>query len=209
MTAVVRLADDEVEAAGAVLARAFFDDPLFAYMLPDHDDRRALGPLHFTPVVRLAQQTGEVWRNDDFSAVACWQPPGTHEITPEAAEDSGLSSMADDIGLEPTMRIATVFLHLDEQRRALDVPEHWYLSLFGVDSGHQGRGVGGALVRSMLARLDAAGIPAYLETMGPQNVGLYEHLGFELLETDVEPSSGLPYWLFLRAPHSPGTSPAD
>lgn len=56
----------------------------------------------------------------------------------------------------------------------------WLLST-AVSAGARGRGVGRALVESVLDRLDAAGRPAVRLTVSPDNavaVRLYEHLGF-------------------------------
>ena len=56
---------------------------------------------------------------------------------------------------------------------------HWYLYAIGVDPAHQGRGVGGALLRSRLARVDQEGAAAYLESSKLGNVPIYEHFGFQ------------------------------
>jgi len=56
---------------------------------------------------------------------------------------------------------------------------HWYLYAIGVDPVHQGSGVGGALLRSRLARCDQSGEPAYLESSKLANVPIYQHFGFE------------------------------
>ena len=44
---------------------------------------------------------------------------------------------------------------------------HWYLPLIGVDPARQGQGLGAALMRPVLAKCDAAGLPAYLESTSP------------------------------------------
>lgn len=48
-----------------------------------------------------------------------------------------------------------------------------------MDPGHQGRGAGGALLRSRLARADQAGEPAYLETSAADNTAIYQRFGFQ------------------------------
>ncbi|PZF81970.1 GNAT family N-acetyltransferase [Jiangella anatolica] len=55
-------------------------------------------------------------------------------------------------------------------------PPHWYLQTLGV--ARPGRGVGGALLRDGLARADAQGMPAYLESSTPANIPIYERYGF-------------------------------
>ena len=44
---IVRLADDQVDAASAMLARAFMDDPAWAWVVPSAKRRAALLPWLF------------------------------------------------------------------------------------------------------------------------------------------------------------------
>ncbi|HEV2889219.1 MAG TPA: GNAT family N-acetyltransferase [Frankiaceae bacterium] len=195
---VVRLGEADLARAAEVVGDGFFADPLLAYAIPDDDDRRTLAPAHFLPVARLAFQVGEVWWDGD--AVACWLPPGHHDATEDEAVAAGLDRMADHVGAEPAARLDGVFDHLRERRLALGVPDHWYLALLGVRTSAQGRGLGGAVIAPRLALADEAGEWCFLETLGERNVPFYERHGFDLVESGVEPGSGLPYWMLLRRP---------
>jgi ribosomal protein S18 acetylase RimI-like enzyme len=77
---------------------------------------------------------------------------------------------------------------------------HVYLQSLGVDPAFQGKVHAGRLLRHMLARLDAAGTPCYLDTLDEQNVALYEHFGFSVVETTKVPGSDAPMWAMLRNP---------
>lgn len=50
--------------------------------------------------------------------------------------------------------------------------EHWYLPLIGVDPLAHGCGLGSALMRHVLAEVDAAGLPSYLEATSARNRAL-------------------------------------
>jgi ribosomal protein S18 acetylase RimI-like enzyme len=67
-----------------------------------------------------------------------------------------------------------------EVERAHPAEPHWYLAVLGVRPDRQGHGIGGALLEAGLARADADGLPCYLESSNPRNVGLYERHGFEI-----------------------------
>jgi len=56
---------------------------------------------------------------------------------------------------------------------------HRYLHFIGVHQDHQGSGLGGALLASMLDECDERGLPAYLESSNPVNNALYHRFGFE------------------------------
>ena len=49
-----------------------------------------------------------------------------------------------------------------------------------------------------LARASADGVPAFLETGNPENVPLYEHLGFRVIAAEPAPHDGPTVW-FMRA----------
>lgn len=78
---------------------------------------------------------------------------------------------------------------------------HFYLWVLGVDPSAQGRGIGSALLRAVIARSESAGLPIYLETDRESSVLLYRRHGFEV-ERDVTTASlgALRTWTMLRHP---------
>lgn len=70
---------------------------------------------------------------------------------------------------------------MEQMNRFHPQEPHWYLPLIGIDPVHQGKGLGGALLRHQLAICDRDGAPAYLESSNPRNIPLYERHGFEAL----------------------------
>jgi GNAT superfamily N-acetyltransferase len=75
---------------------------------------------------------------------------------------------------------------------------HIYLQLLGVDPAHQGKGYSSLLLRPMFERIDRDGLPCFLETHAEKNVGIYEHLGFRVVEEGVIPGSSVTSWAMLR-----------
>ena len=71
---------------------------------------------------------------------------------------------------------------------------------------YEGKGHGAALMRSGLAKSDAAGLPAYLETFKPANVPLYEHFGFTVREELRLPAGGPELWTMWREPRHPANT---
>ena len=57
---------------------------------------------------------------------------------------------------------------------------HYYLFAIGVRPGNQGKGIGKSLMRPVLDRCDAEGMPAYLESSSLENVPIYRSMGFEV-----------------------------
>lgn len=190
----VRVADNADRARIANLfAHAFADDPAMAFLFPDPAQRARRMPRLFGTLfdgdalggMRLITQGGE--------AATLWRGPGQSEtgllgLLPQAwpllrtfglALGRGLAvSQAIDAHLPPT--------------------PHWYLHIAGCDPAAQGKGHGGAAIRSGLARIAGSGLPVYLETANPKNLGLYQALGFELTDTWEVPNGGPRFWSMLR-----------
>jgi GNAT superfamily N-acetyltransferase len=58
---------------------------------------------------------------------------------------------------------------------------HWYLQQMVVTPAARGRGLGAAMLRHQLDRIDAGGLGAYLEASTPRNQRLYERHGFQTM----------------------------
>ena len=76
----------------------------------------------------------------------------------------------------------------------------WYLYDLAVDPLYQGKGIATQLLRPMLAYLDRIGANCYLETHCAKNVAMYEHWGFELMESPRMPHAELRHYAMLRKP---------
>ncbi|MCH9815452.1 MAG: GNAT family N-acetyltransferase [Actinomycetia bacterium] len=57
---------------------------------------------------------------------------------------------------------------------------HYYLASIGVQPDAKSTGAGSQLIRTMLRRADAEGVPTYLECSKAENVGFYERLGYDV-----------------------------
>ena len=68
----------------------------------------------------------------------------------------------------------------------------------GVDPSHQGKGYASKLLISIVAQSEEQNIPCYFETHDEQNVPIYQHLGFEVVEEGIIPKANIPIWAMLR-----------
>jgi len=196
----VRLGSDEIDAAAALIARAFHDETLTVFQFPDEVERRRLAPVHFERVLRLALATGEVWRTPAFDAVACWVAPGRWPATSDEIEVAGLNDTPNLIGHDAWTRFRTVYEAMDRSHAAAAPQPHWDLWLIAVDPQRQGQGLGSSLLLPMLRRFDAAGDRCYLETLDERTLALYRRHGFVVLVDAVEPTTGVRYWCCVRDP---------
>lgn len=202
-TEIVRLPESQIQRAGEVMARAFYNDPLAVYMFPDPEQRARLLPLHFTPFIHYVHLFGEVLATGgDLQGVAVWLPPGELHLRPEGVKQTGLDKAADLIGEAALQRYLTMETHIEQYHQTEVAARHWFLPLLAVDTPLQGKGVGGALLKPILNRADAEGLPAYLWTVQPKNPPFYRRHGFVVATEGVEPKSGIRFWTMRRDPQA-------
>jgi GNAT superfamily N-acetyltransferase len=188
---------DDVRTLGASLARAFRDDPVFRYLVPDVDDderARRLTPF-FAATVGFSRSRGEAWTNDDGTAGALWRGPGVH-IPQWRQLGAGFAFLRAAARHVPKgLRLLNAI-----EREHPKEPEHWYLSVLGTAPEQQGKGFGGALLAPILQRCDTAGIPAYLESSKEANLAFYGRFGFRVVRELVPVPGGPTLWPMWRDP---------
>ncbi|WP_230483270.1 GNAT family N-acetyltransferase [Sphingomonas sp. Leaf21] len=179
-------------AVAAMLGRAFADDPAMSYIFPDPTDRAARLPRLFA-LLFDSDAVGMRLVSEAADAGTFWRPPGLAEVPMTAMLRQAVPLLATlGTALPRALRLSHAI-----EAHFPDAP-FWYLHIAGVDPARQGRGLGGASIRAGLARCDAAGVPAYLETATQSNVGLYARLGFELVDEWSVPKGGPRFWSMMR-----------
>lgn len=189
----------EAEAAIAVLARAFYPDPLFGFF--------ARGPLQeyhmlagiFEAFSRDAAPYRETYTatvDDRVVGSAVWVPPGA--MPRSKRREAVLNARAARLlSMGRNRRVG--FALLDAVDKVHPHEPHWYLLLLGTDPLMQGRGIGGRLLTPVLTRCDADGVPAYLETQKESNLPFYERHGFAVAEVITLPDAPK-VWTMHRTP---------
>ncbi len=198
---LVRLGDAQIPAAAATLARAFHDDPLMLYAIPDPAERARLLPEVYARMVRFGTLAGEVYVTAGaLDGVALWLPPNA-KWTRENIEASGMHQMSSLIGDDAYQRYREV-VGREWQARERDMTGAcWYLFLLGVEPSSQRHGLGGAMMRPVLERARVEQVACYLETENQRNVAFYLKQGFEMIVNGEEAgASGVRFWTFRRTP---------
>jgi len=186
----------DVGATAAMLYRAFEDDPISAAIFPAGRHREKGLQAFFSIQMRtIYLDPGTSWLAEDGSAAALWLPPG---------HASG--------GLRTLLRLTPVVGHIGRNLvrtlrllAAIDSEHpkapHWYLGVLGTDPPCQGKGYGSALMAPALARADATGMPAYLESSKERNLAFYARFGFEVMK-ELKVRGMPPLWPMWRKPRS-------
>ena len=182
-----------------MMGRAFHDDPLMAWIFPDEQVRRRRLPRFFAASMRSTGMRHEgtelMVSGGEIAGCATWLPPQAW-MPPLWQQLIALPGYIATLG----SRLAVASESYGLMQSVHPRRPHWYLAGIGTDPPLQGTGIGTELMRSRLVRLDAAGMPAYLESSKESNVPFYERLGFAVTRELRIPGGGPSLWLMWRDP---------
>lgn len=198
----IRVGSADVARVAALLARAFDDDPLMRYAIPDARLRHRLLPWIIGLNVRDGCRYGAVYATPDFEGAAVWFPPGRAQRTPWRMLRAGMAAAPLRVNWSILRRLARAEARAQRLHDRYAPTSHWYLAQIGVEPAHQRQGIASRLLQPMLAHLDAQGLPGYLETENAANIGFYERHGFQVVAEDASLLAGMHIWAMLRAASS-------
>jgi GNAT superfamily N-acetyltransferase len=165
---------EEVTAVTETMALAFYEDPVWSWAFPDPRRRLEQHRKIWGLIIESAVGDGWVWLAEGYAAAALWIAPGRPELTPEDEERIG--TLVVEMMGDGATRVLDTFERFEAAHPR--EKEHCYLSLLGTHPDHRGKGIGMGLLAENLRRIDADGMPAFLESSNPANDRRYEGLGF-------------------------------
>ena len=196
---MMRLNRSYVKQTTEVLIRAFWNHPPLQYYFPDEAERERIAPYFFSVSVFNGIRYGEVQTtSQDLEGIAIWLPSDNYPVTPWRLLRSVPLPEILGFGRYGGSRMRGLGQYIDAVHDRLVPSRHWFLQAIGVSPQYQGKGYASKLLRPMLLRIDKEGLPCYLETLEEQNVRLYEHFGFKVIEESNVPNTNLTNWAMLR-----------
>jgi ribosomal protein S18 acetylase RimI-like enzyme len=172
----IRAAADErdVEHAADLITRSFDHLAANRYLVPDAATRLPVLQQYFHILTEhAAHGAGEVLLTDGAVLV-------TFDRTTDAGPPPDYDRRLADLAGSHLPRFLQIEQLLDKHHP--DDP-HWHLAFMAVEPDHRRRGLGNQLMAHALARVDALGVPAYLEATNPDNQRLYRRHGFTDMDT--------------------------
>lgn len=173
----------DIPAAAAALASAFAHGTTIGSLVNGANRESRLAGLFRALMHAGAFHAGRVdlARRDSDGVVlgaAIWEEPGRRpSLLTHARQLPGFVHALGWRGLRPAIRVQTALA------RHRPIEPHWYLAQIGVSAVARGTGLGSALLRSRLEKIDGEGLPAYLEASNERNRALYQRHGFERIAT--------------------------
>lgn len=179
----------ELPELAALLAAAFYEDPVFAWCFPDRGARQRVLPAVFGTFVDAYHGLGETYTVGDQAAGAVCAPPAGE---PDEQRLAALAEVAGDYA-ERTFAVS-------ESMNAEHPHEpHYYVLFIATRPALQSRGLGSAVLTRLLERCDRDGVPAYLDATSERNRRLYRRHGFEV-RYEARIPGGPAFWPMWREP---------
>lgn len=198
---IVRIDEARIKDAASVLSRAFQNDPVFVYLIPDAATRETKSRYIFDMLVRYSVSKGEVYATStNLEAVAVWLPHDRADMNFwNGIRHGGIPVL---LHLSPAcvVRQLNGSESMCSMHRSLATYRHKYLYLLGTQPHLQKKGYAGAVMRPMLAELDRESLPCYLDNTDEKNTVMYEHYGFTVIKEYKIPKTQVRIWAMVREP---------
>jgi ribosomal protein S18 acetylase RimI-like enzyme len=189
-------APDEHDAVAALVARAFAREEFMAWVTGGGRAAPARLAAFARLAVRMAAAHDGVLVDDERTAAALVLPPGAERQAPLQA----VRALPLLLRATGPRRLPVVLAGLARLESAHPAEPHETIIVLGVEPGHQDRGLGGALLRALVARADEAGVATYLETASRRTRAAAARHGYVLHRELLLPGGGPPVWTMLRPP---------
>jgi len=176
---------EQITVAADILTSAFENDPKIAYLFSQKGEGHTIQSELFRFELTYTLRYGWVYTTPDpLRGVALWLPSDKSEITTFRGLISGGIRLQRKIGKEAMNRVLEFSHHIDKKHMTEMPNIHLYLFVLGVHPDYQNQGVAGRLIRPVLDHVEKIGIDCYLTTQNEENIGFYEHFGFEMISNE-------------------------
>ena len=192
----------DLDAMSQVLAQSFEEDPLVSYILPNKKIRVKTITKFFRAMGRLNIRAGSAFGvSDPLEGVAVWSFPNKPEASATPKDLLTFVPLLFSSYVIGAQRARAIFRQIDANHKKYADEPHFYLDNLGVLASARGKGLSSKLIRPFLEMADSQKVIAYTDTVTKSNVPLYEHFGFELIETSPVAGTGITVYALRRPVH--------
>ena len=179
-------------------ALAYKDYPLFKYITNGRCDYKVIKTIISSSIYSMGGQVIGFSNKEDAHAVVLFAPPKyTGSKTVPFLLTGGIK-LAFIAPLSTFVRLLRYENHAMKLKKNYTNHDCWYLYNVTVKPEFQNNGDCSKLLKPMFEYFDRTGQDCYLETHNENNVKLYEHFGFYLLEISNIPKTNVKQYSMLR-----------
>ncbi|MGK7948165.1 MAG: GNAT family N-acetyltransferase [Xenococcaceae cyanobacterium] len=191
----VELTPKDFDRAAALLAEAFYDNPLHVYIFPNPNNRlkaiRWMLRGNLNKNLNSRKNIGQSFalvepkryhRVRKIKAMAFWNPPHGDAVSFFSLVQEGLLTMPLRFGWDSFSHLFEVIEEIEiVKKQTLNDTPAWYLNNMVVAPDLRSKGIGTKILSQQLHQVvEPSGFPAVLVTQREANVRFYQRLGFEV-----------------------------
>lgn len=172
-----KLTRKELEYYARMASETYVNDPVHVYATKNEKLRKKF--LYHFMIERLSTSNGEdfIFEDEEKRGLCVWRDAHNDYTMFDFLKcPNWVFLCVYNISLIKTLK---VFSHLDQK---VFEKNTLLISPVFVDKDHKGKGIGTALIKRGIEELVPLGYKLGLETQNPENVALYERLGFKTVE---------------------------
>ena len=197
-----QMADPRIE----TLIASFYHDPLVEFFWPNEEyrARQLSAGLEFLLGLSSATSSIEI-ANSKCAAVIGVTPPEGYPPPFFNAMVALSKLILKSICLSPLREMKRWIRVYHQLEKMHPRQPHWYILVLGAHPDHQGKGLGGELLKPILQKADEGNVAVYLECSNPKSLDFYDKHGFRVMEEIVPIHGCPPIWRLIRKPISEST----
>ena len=188
----------DIQRFADTLADGFSQYELFKYACCGKYDHRKMSHFWAFNIVLNSPDAICIADSKEVNSVLIYIPPRSKEPGLLSSLKAGVVEMAFKAGLRHSIRLSRFDAKAQKVAQRYKAADDGYLFAFATRLDKQGQNYGKPLMKALLHYLDATGPGCYLETLKPENVGMYEHFSFRLKEEIVMESGNLTLFAMHR-----------
>ncbi len=189
----------DVERFADALADGFSQYELFKYACSGKYDHGKMSRFWAYNIVLNLPDAICIADSKEVNSVLIYIPPRSKEPGLLSCLKAGIVEFVFRIGLRRSIRLSRFDAEAQKIAQRYKAADDGYLFAFATRLDKQGQNYGKPLINALLRYLDATRQGCYLETLKPENVGMYEHFSFRL-QDEIKIKTGN---LTLYAMHRP------
>ena len=176
-----------------ILAQAFMQEEFWCWAIQAQHltadvQKKKLKQLFKIQSEKYSLPFNSAYLLDNKQGAALWTPPNQWQLN-LLQEVLLLPHFIKIVGLKQLFSVLKVIHQIQAYH---PTTPHYYLQVIGVLPQAQGKGYSSQLLKPVLDLCDQQGHAAYLETATPNNISLYRHFGFEILNILDDLPNGAP-----------------
>lgn len=188
----------DIESFSGCFADGFCGCSLMNYFYGGECDEKKTGLIWNVSIKAYKGQILGVGDSQCLNAAVLFVSPEEKSLDLLTYIKAGGLKLVWNFGISGAARMQSFETFAEKIKKKYKTNNCWYLFGFVSRREKRGQGYGGKVLSPVLSYFDRTGQDCYLETLDEKNISLYEHFGFELMESANLPGSQLTLYSMLR-----------